>query len=90
MKDVANILRQAAVIPDIDKLKTALRNDFDNQNLTAIDLHTGINVQRKAVAVCNKDTIVLAFQGAGPGGVDDEHVGRRQKARSIFTTLPCA
>lgn len=70
VKYAAVVLDKASQIPDLNDLQTALRNYFQNPDLTVIDIHTGMHVNRyrKAILVHNHRTIVIAFQGSG----DDE------------------
>jgi hypothetical protein len=66
MKNAARILWRASTNPDIDALRNTLRDEFSDPSLSAVDLYTGFNISRRAVLVCSKETITLAFEGSDP------------------------
>ncbi|KAF2034489.1 hypothetical protein EK21DRAFT_19143, partial [Setomelanomma holmii] len=49
---------------DVDALQAALKDHYSDPKLTAVDLHTGINLSRRAVLVCTHGKITIACEGS--------------------------
>ncbi|KAI9701623.1 MAG: hypothetical protein M1820_006394 [Bogoriella megaspora] len=66
IKDASDILWRSTVTPDINNVATVLRDQYQNAHLNVEELHTGMNVSRRAIIVSNGEKITIAFPGSDP------------------------
>jgi hypothetical protein len=59
-------LWRSTLTPDISAIATALQDHYQNQNLSVSELHTGLNVSRRGIMVCDGEKIAIAFLGTDP------------------------
>ncbi|KAF2127856.1 hypothetical protein P153DRAFT_376802 [Dothidotthia symphoricarpi CBS 119687] len=66
ISEAAAVIWRASTCPHLDYFRTTLQNHLSDAKLTAIDLHTAIDNTRRAVVVCSREKITIAFQGSQP------------------------
>ncbi|KAH7130694.1 hypothetical protein B0J11DRAFT_430374, partial [Dendryphion nanum] len=66
IKDAANILWRSTLTPDFSTMTSAFQDHYQNPELSAKELHTGMNDSRRAIVVSNGEKITIAFLGSSP------------------------
>lgn len=66
IKTAASILWRASLHADITHIRDDLRSAHCDPELTALDLHTGINTSRTAVLIFSHEQILVVIEGPSP------------------------
>jgi hypothetical protein len=66
IENAAQILALASANSDINAFRNQVAAHYPGTSVSATDLHTGINVSRRAVLVSCDENITIAFEGSDP------------------------